>query len=167
MRRRYFISLIGGATATWPLAARAQQTKLPIIGFLGANATAWSPWTTAFVQRLHELGWIEGHTVAIEYRWNEGQPERIAEIAAEFIRLKVDVIVTNAIAAPTLKQATTVIPIVFAIAPDPVHGGLVASLARPGGNVTGQSIQSIDLVGKRLAFLREDFSPSTSAGNCV
>jgi putative tryptophan/tyrosine transport system substrate-binding protein len=157
MRRRDFISLIGGATATWPLAARAQQTKLPIIGFLGANATAWSPWTTAFVQRLHELGWIEGHTVAIEYRWNEGQPERIAEIAAEFIRLKVDVIVTNAIAAPTLKQATTVIPIVFAIAPDPVHGGLVASLARPGGNVTGQSIQSIDLVGKRLAFLREIF----------
>ena len=157
MRRRDFISLIGGATATWPLAARAQQTKLPIVGFLGANATAWSPWTTAFVQRLHELGWIEGHTVAIEYRWNEGQPERIAEIAAEFIRLKVDVIVTNAIAAPTLKQATTVIPIVFAIAPDPVHGGLVASLARPGGNVTGQSIQSIDLVGKRLAFLREIF----------
>jgi putative ABC transport system substrate-binding protein len=155
MRRRDFISLIGGATATWPLAVRAQQTRLPIIGFLGANAAAWSPWTTAFVQRLHELGWIEGHTVAIEYRWNEGQPERIAEIAAEFIRLKVDVIVTNAIAAPALKQATTVIPIVFAIAPDPVHGGLVASLARPGGNVTGQSIQSIDLAGKRLALLRE------------
>jgi putative tryptophan/tyrosine transport system substrate-binding protein len=155
MRRRDFISLIGGATATWLLPARAQQTRLPIIGFLGANATTWSPWTTAFVQRLHELGWIEGHTVAIEYRWNEGQPERIAEIAAEFIRLRVDVIVTNAIAAPTLKQATTVIPIVFAIAPDPVRGGLVASLARPGGNVTGQSIQSIDLVGKRLALFRE------------
>jgi putative ABC transport system substrate-binding protein len=94
-------------------------------------------------------------TLAIEYRWNEGQPRRIAEIAAEFIRLKVNVIVTNAIAAPILKQATTVIPIVFAIAPDPVQGGLVASLARPGGNVTGQSIQSIDLVGKRLALLRE------------
>jgi putative ABC transport system substrate-binding protein len=155
MRRRDFISLIGGAAAAWPLAAGAQQTRLPIIGFLGANATAWSPWTTAFVQRLHELGWIEGRTVTIEYRWNEGQPERIAEIAAEFIRLKVDVIVTNAIAAPTLKQATTVIPIVFAIAPDPVRGGLVASLARPGGNVTGQSVQSIDLVGKRLALLRQ------------
>jgi putative ABC transport system substrate-binding protein len=155
MKRREFAMLVGGVVAAWPLTAQAQQTKLPIIGFLGANATAWNAWTTAFVQRLHELGWIEGRTVAIEYRWNEGQPERIAEIAAEFIRLKVDVIVTNAIAAPTLKQATTVIPIVFAIAPDPVRGGLVASLARPGGNVTGQSIQSIDLVGKRLALLRE------------
>jgi putative ABC transport system substrate-binding protein len=155
VRRRDFIKVIAGSMAVWPLAARAQQTKLPLIGFLGANATAWSPWTASFVQRLHELGWIEGHTVAIEYRWNEGQPERITEIAAEFIRLKVDVIVTNAIAAPTLKRATTAIPIVFAIAPDPVRGGLVASLAQPGGNVTGQSIQSIDLVGKRLALLRE------------
>jgi putative ABC transport system substrate-binding protein len=133
MRRRDFISFIGGAAATWPLPARAQQTRLPVIGFLGANATAWSPWTAAFVQRLHELGWTEGRTVAIEYRWNEGQPERIAEIAAEFVSLKVDVIVTNAIAVQTLKRATTVIPIVFAIAPDPVGGGLVASLARPGG----------------------------------
>jgi putative tryptophan/tyrosine transport system substrate-binding protein len=155
MKRREFIALIGGAVTAWPLAARAQQTRLPIIGFVGADAISWSPWTTAFVQRLHELGWTEGHTVAIEYRWNEGQPERIAEIAGEFIRLKVDVIVTNAIAVPTLKQATTVIPIVFAIAPDPVRGGLVASLARPGGNVTGQSVQSIDVAGKRLAFLRE------------
>jgi putative ABC transport system substrate-binding protein len=156
MRRREFISLLGGAAVTWPLVARAQQpAKLPTIGFLGADAAGWRPWTDAFVARLRELGWIEGRTVAIEYRWNEGQPERIAEIAAEFIRLKVDVIVTNAIAAPTLKQATTVIPIVFAIAPDPVRGGLVASLARPGGNVTGQSIQSIDLVGKRLALLRQ------------
>jgi putative ABC transport system substrate-binding protein len=109
----------------------------------------------AFVQRLHELGWTEGRTVAIEYRWNEGQPERIAEIAAEFVRLKVDVIVTNAIAVQTLKRATTVIPIVFAIAPDPVGGGLVASLARPGGNITGQSVQSVDLASKRLELLRE------------
>jgi putative ABC transport system substrate-binding protein len=154
MRRREFVTFLGGAAA-WPLSAWAQQTRLPIIGFVGANATAWSAWTTTFVQRLHELGWIEGRTVAIEYRWNEGQPERIAEIAAEFIHLKADVIVTNAIAVPVLKQATTVIPIVFAIAPDPVRGGLVASLARPGGNVTGQSIQSIELVGKRLTLLRE------------
>jgi putative ABC transport system substrate-binding protein len=107
------------------------------------------------VQRLHELGWTEGRTVAIEYRWNEGQPERIAEIAAEFIHLKVDVIVTNGIAVPTLKQATTAIPIVFTMAADPVRGGLVASLARPGGNVTGQSVQSIDVAGKRLELLRE------------
>jgi len=155
MRRRDFISLIGGTAAAWPLAAQAQQTRLPIIGFVGTDAAAWSPWTTAFVQRLHELGWTEGRTVAIEYRWNEGQPERIAEIAAEFIRLKVDVIVTNGIAAPTLKQATTVIPIVFTMAADPVRGGLVASLARPSGNVTGQSVQSIDVAGKRLELLRE------------
>ena len=155
MRRRDFISLMGGTAAAWPLAAQAQQTRLPIIGFVGTDAAAWSPWTTAFVQRLHELGWTEGRTVAIEYRWNEGQPERIAEIAAEFIRLKVDVIVTNGIAAPTLKQATTVIPIVFTMAADPVRGGLVASLARPGGNVTGQSVQSIDVAGKRLELLRE------------
>ena len=155
MRRRNFILLIGGAAATWRLPARAQQTRLPIIGFVGADATSWSPWKTAFVQRLHELGWTEGRTIAIEYRWNEGQPERIAQIAAEFIHLKVDVIVTNAIAVPTLKQATTVIPIVFAIAPDPVRGGLVTNLARPGGNVTGQSIQSIEIAGKRLALLRE------------
>jgi putative tryptophan/tyrosine transport system substrate-binding protein len=155
MRRRDFISLIGGATAAWPVPAQAQQTRLPIIGFVGADATSWSPWKTAFVQRLHELGWTEGRTVAIEYRWNEGNPERIAEIAAEFVRLRVDVIVTNAIATPALKQATTVIPIVFAIAPDPVRGGLVANLARPGGNVTGQSLQSIEVAGKRLALLRE------------
>jgi putative ABC transport system substrate-binding protein len=155
MRRREFISLSVGAVVSWPLGARAQQTRLPTIGFLGGNATAWSPWTTAFVQRLHELGWIEGHTVTIDYRWNEGKPERIAEITDEFIHLKVDVIFTNAIAAPILKQATTVIPIVFAIAPDPVRSGLVASLARPGGNLTGLTNQQPDLAGKRLALLRE------------
>jgi putative ABC transport system substrate-binding protein len=156
MRRRDFIEVIAGSAAAWPLPAWAQQAgKLPTIGFLGADAEGWRPWTDAFVARLHELGWIEGHNVAIEYRWNEGRPERIAEIAAEFVRLKVDVIVTNAIATPALKQATTVIPIVFAIAPDPVRGGLVTSLARPGGNVTGQSLQSIEVAGKRLALLRE------------
>jgi len=155
MRRRDFINVVTGSAVTWPLAARAQQTRLPIIGFVGADAISWSPWKTAFVQRLQELGWTEGRTVTIEYRWNEGQPERISEIAAEFIRLKVEVIVTNAIAVATLKQATTVIPIVFAIAPDPVGGGLVASLARPGGNVTGQSVQSVDLASKRLEFFRE------------
>jgi len=104
MKRRAFISLLGGAAA-WPLAAGAQQTgKLPTIGFLGTDASVWGPWTAAFVQRLRELGWIEGRTIAIEYRWSEGRPARHAEIAAEFVRLKVDVIVTNAFAA--LKQAT-------------------------------------------------------------
>ena len=154
MKRREFITLLGGAVA-WPLAARAQQAgKLPTIGFLGADAAAWRPWTDAFVARLRELGWIEGRTIAIEYRWSEGRPERVAEIAAEFVRLKVDVIVANGIAVPTLEQATAVIPIVFAVAPDPVGTGLVASLARPGGNVTGLSLQQADTSSKRLELLR-------------
>jgi ABC-type uncharacterized transport system substrate-binding protein len=158
VRRREFITLLGGAAATWPLAARAQQPgKLPTIGFLGAGTlSAQSQRTTAFVQRLRQLGWIEGRTVAIEYRWAEGRYERFAEIAAEFIRLKVDVIVTWATAPVlTAKQATSVIPIVFAVAGDPVGSGLVASLARPGGNVTGSSLQQTDLASKRLELLRE------------
>ena len=155
MRRREFIGLLYGAAAAWPLAARAQQPAVPVIGFLGSDASAWSPWTAAFVERLHALGWIKGHTIAIEYRWAEGRPERVAEIAAEFVRLKVDVIVTNGDAAPTVKQATAVIPIVFVLANDPIGGGLVASLARPGGNATGLSNQQSDLTGKRLELLRE------------
>jgi len=153
--RRKFITLIGGAVA-WPLAARAQPAgKRPIIGFLGTDAVAWRPWIDAFVGRLRELGWIDGRTIAFEYRWFEGRPERNTEIAAEFIRLKVDVIVTNATAVPTLKQATAIIPIVFPLGPDPIGGGLVASLAQPGGNVTGLSIQAADLAGKRIELLRE------------
>jgi len=155
MKCREFITLLGAAAA-WPLAARAQQQgKLPTIGFLGAEATAWSAYITAFAERLRALGWIEGRTIAIEYRWSEGRPERVAEIAAEFVRLKVDVIVTNGPAVATLKQATSVIPIVFAVALDPVGGGLVASLAQPGGNVTGQSTQQSDLAGKRVELLRD------------
>ena len=158
MRRREFITLLGGAAATWPLAARAQHSaKPPTIGFLGAGtASAMSQWTAAFVQRLRELGWVEDRTIAIHYRWAEGRIERLAEIAAEFVRLKVDVIVTNS-AAPVVaaKQATSVIPIVIASAADPVGTGLVASLARPGGNVTGLSVQMTDLAGKRLELLRE------------
>jgi putative ABC transport system substrate-binding protein len=138
------------------LAARAQQKKLPTIGFLGASTSSnWSHWTAAFVQRLHELGWIEGRTVAIEYRWAEGHSKRFAEIAAEFVQLKVDVIVTVGGAVPAVKEATATIPIVFAIAVDPVGSGLVASLARPGGNVTGLSTQTADLAGKRIALLRD------------
>jgi putative ABC transport system substrate-binding protein len=156
MRRRDFIAALSGVAATWPFAARAQQAgKLPTIGFLGSDATGWGPWTAAFVQRLRELGWIDGRTIAIEYRWAEGRPDRIAEIAAEFVRLKVDVIITPDSAAPTVKQATSNIPIVFVFGVDPVGTGLVASLARPGGNVTGLSIQSADLAGKRLDLLRE------------
>ena len=138
-----------------PLAAEAQQvSKLPTIGFLGADAAAFSPWTAAFVARLRELGWIEGSTVAIEYRWSQGRTERYAEIAAEFVRLKVDVIVTVGSAVPIVRQATAAIPIVFAVAIDPVGSGLVASLAQPGGNVTGLSIQANELAGKRLEFAR-------------
>jgi len=158
MIRREFITLLGGAAASaWPLAARAQQAgKLPTIGFLGSSTlSAMSQWTAAFVQRLRELGWVEGRNVAIEYRWAEGRADRLSEIAAEFVRLKVDVIVTGQSSVPALKQVTSVIPIVMAVANDPVGGGLVATLARPGGNVTGLSLQTPDLAGKRLELLRE------------
>src|SRR5215469_2142245 len=157
LRRRAFITLLGGAAAAWPLAARAQQpAKLPTIGYLGtAAASAWAPWTAAFVQRLHALGWIDGRTVVIEYRWAEGRTERSAELASELARLKVDVIVTGGNAAVAAKQASSVIPIVFAVVDDPVAMGLIASLARPGGNLTGLSMQSADVAGKRLALLRE------------
>jgi putative ABC transport system substrate-binding protein len=154
VKRREFIAVLGGAAA-WPVIARAQPAKLPTIGFLGADAAGWRPWTDAFVGQLRKLGWIEGRTIAIEYRWSQARPERVGEIATEFVRLKVDVIVTSGTAAPTVKQATTVIPIVFAIAIDPVGGGLIASLARPGGNVTGLSVQQTDIAGKRLELLRE------------
>jgi putative ABC transport system substrate-binding protein len=140
------------------LAARAQQRdKLPTIGLMGSDtAAAQTEWTNAFVERLHELGWAEGRTVSIEYRWAEGNNARFSEIAAEFVRLGVDVIVTHN-TPPTLaaKKATTVIPIVFATAGDPVGTGIVASLARPGGNITGLSSQGLDAAGKRLEVLRE------------
>ena len=158
MKRREFITLLGGAAA-WPVSARAQQaTKLPTIGYLGSATLATeSQRMAAFVQRLRELGWIEGRTVVIDYRWAEGRTERYAEIAAEFVRLKVDVIVTVGGAVGAAKQATATIPIVFAGAGDPVGSGMVASLAQPGGNVTGLSVQSTDLAGKRLEILREIF----------
>src|SRR5215211_1948511 len=157
MRRREFIGVVGAAAAAWPLTARARQAgKLPTIGFLGTvSASAWGPWTAAFLQRLRALDWIEGRTVAIEYRWAEGRTERYAEIAAEFVRLKVAIIVTSGGAVLAARQATSVIPIVFAVANDPLGSGLVASLSRPGGNVTGLSAQQSDLVSKRLELLRE------------
>jgi hypothetical protein len=135
MKRRAFITLLGGAAAAWPLAARAQQMKRPTIGLLGgATASAQAQWNAAFVQRLRELGWVEGQTVAIEYRWVEGRFERSPEIIAEFVTLNVDVIVTHA--TPNVlaaKQVTSVVPIVFPSAGDPVGNRLVTSLARPGG----------------------------------
>ena len=157
MRRREFITLVGGAAAAWPIAAGAQHAgKLPTIGILSSTAASiWSPWHAVFVQRLGELGWIEGRTVALEVRWSDGSRARFAEIAAEFVQRKVDVIVTAGLAVAAVKEATSTIPVVFAIATDPVAGGLVASLARPGGNVTGLSAQQSDLASKRLGLLRE------------
>jgi putative ABC transport system substrate-binding protein len=157
MRRREFLALLGSAPAGWPLLARAQQpTKLPTIGYLGAaTPSAWDSYTAAFQARLSELGWIEGRTVAIEYRWAQGRPDRYAAIAAEFVGRKVDVIVTSGTAAGAAKLATSSIPIVFAVAVEPLSSGLVANLARPGGNLTGLSSQTGDLGGKRIDLLRE------------
>jgi putative ABC transport system substrate-binding protein len=157
MRRRAFITLVVSAAAVRPFAAQAQQPKPPTIGYFGAStAVAEKLRTDAFVQRLSELGWIEGQTLAIEYRWAESRTERFSEIAADLARLRVDIIVATSIAAAlACKQATTIIPIVFPLAGDPLSTGLVTSLARPGGNVTGLSNQGADLAGKRLEVLRE------------
>jgi len=158
MKRRAFITLLGGAAAAWPIAARAQQTaKLPTIGYLGtATPATQGQWAAAFVQRLRQLGWIENRNVAIEYRWAEGRSERFVEIATEFVQLKVDLIVASTTPAViAAKQATAAIPIVFATVNDPVSTGLVASLARPGGNLTGLSNQLGDTASKRLELLRE------------
>jgi putative tryptophan/tyrosine transport system substrate-binding protein len=157
MRRRQFITFLGGAATAWPFAVRAQQLKLPTIGYLGATtAAAQKQWVDAFLQRLSELGWIEGRTVAIEYRWGEGRSDHIAEVAAELVQRKVDLILAGGTApAVAAKHATPVIPIVFGLAGDPVGTGLAESLARPGGNVTGLSDQAVDLAGKRLEVLRD------------
>jgi putative tryptophan/tyrosine transport system substrate-binding protein len=157
LRRRKFIALLGGAVA-WPLGAGAQQSgKLPKIGMLGSSAAAFSHWLPALLQRLRELDWIENRTLAIEYRWTEGHNERYAATCrGALVRLKVDVIV--ALGSPAIvaaKRATAIIPIVFPIASDPVGEGLVASFARPGGNITGLSNEQPDLAGKRLEILRE------------
>ena len=157
MKRREFIAGLGSAAA-WPVVARAQQAaKLPTVGFLGAaSPSSEGQRVAAFLQRLRQLGWIENRNVAIEYRWAEGRSERFAEIAAEFVQLKVDLIVASTTpAAIAAKQATATIPIVFATVNDPVSTGVVASLARPGGNLTGLSNQLGDTASKRLELLRE------------
>jgi putative ABC transport system substrate-binding protein len=155
MNRRDTIFALAALGAA-PLAANSQQPKIPLIGFLGTSPqSTQGAYATAFAQRLRELGWIEGRTVAIEYRWGDGRNERLSEVIAEFVRLKVDVIVTGGNAVLAAKQATSVIPIVFGLAVDPVGTGMVASLSRPGGNVTGMSLQSADLAGKRVEISRE------------
>ena len=145
MIRREFISLLGGLAAAWPLPARAQQAgNLPTVAFLGTTTPSiMSQWTAAFVGRLRELGWIEGRTIKIEYRWAEGRGERYAEIAAELVRLKVDVIVTTGPAALQAKRATSVIPIVLALSGDPVGAGLVAESSATGR----QHHRPVDAVG--------------------
>ena len=157
MKRREFISLLGGTAAAWPLAVRAQQAKAATIGLLcTGSAAAQSQWTATFVQRMRELGWVEGRNFALEYRWAGGSTERLSELANELVRLKVAVIVTHNTPGPlAAKQATSTIPIVFATAGDPVGTGIVASLAQPGGNVTGLSSQTPDVAGKRLELLRQ------------
>lgn len=158
MRRRKFITLLSAAAVARSFgAARAQQQadKRPTIGFLGASSPmAWKDYVTAFEQRLGELGWVNGRTVTITYRWAQGQSERYSVIATEFVQLKVDVIITGGSAVLALKQATSAIPIVFALASDPLGAGMVESLLRPGGNVTGLSLQATDIADKRLGLLR-------------
>jgi len=157
MRRRDFIALFGGGALVWPRIARAQPAgKKPTIGILAAATPSMEgQWVDALVQRLAELGWIDGRTVAIERRWGEGRTERFSEIAAEFVQLKVDVIVTAGAAGVAAKRETSAIPIVFAVAGDPIGSDLVASLAHPGGNATGFSLQATDLAGKRLELMSE------------
>jgi ABC-type uncharacterized transport system substrate-binding protein len=149
---------LGGAALVWPVAVRSQQQAgVPRLGFIGSStASAMGPWIAAFRKRLGELGWIENQSIAIDYQFADGQSDRYAEIANDFVRQNVDVIVTYG-TPPTkaAKQATSTIPVVFAAAADPVGAGLVLSLARPGGNVTGLSLQQSDIVGKKIELLRE------------
>jgi len=152
MRRRDFVTLLGGTVMAWPTAASAQPGKLPSIGFMGADPATWRPWTDAFVKRLGELGWTENKTVTIAYRWNEGLPDRTVAMAAELVGLKPDVIVTAGEAA-VLKKTTSDIPIVFAAVADPVGNKLVANLAHPEANVTGVSIQAVGISSNQLALL--------------
>jgi putative ABC transport system substrate-binding protein len=158
IERRKFLATLGGAAATWPLAARAQQPAIPVVGVLsGHSSTEWGPFVTAFNQGLKEVGYVDGLNVSIEYRWAEGHYDRLPALAADLVRRPVGVIaaIGGVNAALAAKVATTELAIVFITGRDPVELGFVASLNRPGGNLTGVSLLNDELVPKRLELLRE------------